>query len=836
MSFSASDCNDSPDTIPTVPRAFAEATRRSFHGDLFEDPYEWMRQKEDPRTRQYVEQENQYCQERLSHLAGLRRTLLDEFKARVQETDMSVPTRIQGYWYFGRTLEGSQYGLQCRLPVRGDDDWDPPLIDKGSAPGSLPGEEIIFDANKESQGHDFFALGCLDLSRDGRWMLYGLDTSGNERYDLRIRDLSTGKDLPDRIDQVSSGAVLTPDGKWVFYTTVDQAWRPCAVWRHQVGQPRDEDVRVFEEPDQRFWVGLGLSFDEASLMIGSSSKTTSEVLMLSLEDPTGDFVPFIPRQDGVEYDVSLSRLEGAGPDGEDLPVAVVYHNVLNPNFQVDLIDMSRTKPPYHLGQGVCIAQGSPYGCEQGGADAGQSPDTPYRNPANPAILQGARGLGIEGMGIHRSFVVMTYRADSLPRLAVIPKEEAIEDLRAGRPWRFRQVVPGQGLLDHADRGSGQGRVYSIASSDNPSYEAPTMRYIFSSYTVPSELHEMDPATGADRLLKRAEVLGDFDPDRYAERRLWVDVRDGARVPVSLVWRRGMVPALDADGRTGLDDEVIPAPSDPGRLPWPGDEASTSRSLQGGSPMFITGYGAYEISSDPGFSTGRLSLLDRGVLYAVPHVRGGGEMGRAWYEQGRRLQKRHTFEDFIDVTAALQAKGWADPLHTVANGGSAGGLLMGAVANMAPQLYAGIEADVPFVDALTSILDPDLPLTVTEWDEWGDPLHDPEVYRYMKSYSPYENVQNADERIRDHGTGHFPAILITTSMNDTRVLYVEPLKWVARLQEPRVGADALIKVEVEAGHGGISGRYRQWEELAFENAWCLSIMVPDQTPVRDSVSS
>lgn len=243
-------------------------------------------------------------------------------------------------------------------------------------------------------------------------------------------------------------------------------------------------------------------------------------------------------------------------------------------------------------------------------------------------------------------------------------------------------------------------------------------------------------------------------------------------------------------------------------------------------MFITGYGAYEISQDPGFSTGRLSLLDRGVLYAVPHVRGGGEMGRAWYEQGRRLHKVNTFLDFIDVTAALQAQGWADPRHTVANGGSAGGLLMGAVANMAPQLYAGIEADVPFVDALTSILDPDLPLTVTEWDEWGDPLHDQQVYRYMRSYSPYENVPDADGRRRLFGSDHFPAILVTTSMNDTRVLYVEPLKWVARLQEPQVGADALIRIEVQAGHGGISGRYRQWEELAFENAWCLSIMVPE----------
>ena len=304
----------------------------------------------------------------------------------------------------------------------------------------------------------------------------------------------------------------------------------------------------------------------------------------------------------------------------------------------------------------------------------------------------------------------------------------------------------------------------------------------------------DPDTGEDRLLKRATVLGGFDPRDYMERRVWVTARDGERIPVSLVWHRDC-PAQD-------------------------------------SPMFITGYGAYEISSDPGFSVSRLSMLDRGVLYAVPHVRGGGEMGRAWYEQGRRLNKKHSFEDFVDATRALQKAHLADAWRTVANGGSAGGLLMGAIANMAPECYAGVEADVPFVDALTSILDPSLPLTVTEWDEWGDPLHDADVYRYMKSYSPYENApEGADgeagagaastRSLQRQSSRPFPRIFATTSMNDTRVLYVEPLKWVSRLQA--AGIDAIIKIEVEAGHGGTSGRYKQWREVSYENAWCLSVM-------------
>ena len=324
------------------------------------------------------------------------------------------------------------------------------------------------------------------------------------------------------------------------------------------------------------------------------------------------------------------------------------------------------------------------------------------------------------------------------------------------------------------------RLYSISTGDNPSYDAPRIRYSFASYTRPGELHDVDPATGEDRLLKRATVLGGFEPREYMERRVWVTARDGERIPVSLVWRRD-VPACD-------------------------------------SAMFVTGYGAYEISSDPGFSVSRISMLDRGVLYAVPHIRGGGEMGRAWYEQGHLLNKKHSFEDFVDAVRALQRAGLASPVRTVADGGSAGGLLMGAVANMAPECFAGIEADVPFVDALTSILDPSLPLTVTEWDEWGDPLHNVDVYRYMKEYTPYEN---APADANDARVAVFPKIFITTSMNDTRVLYVEPMKWLARLQ--RAGVDAVAKIEVEAGHGGTSGRYKQWEEISYENAWCLAMM-------------
>lgn len=794
------------------PYARQEPHRRIEHGDVFEDPYEWMRDKDSPELAAYVAAQNAYCERRMAPLHELRETLFKEFTSHVQETDMSVPTRVNGYWYFSRTREGSQYAASCRIPVRGADDWDPPHIDRDAQPGSMPGEQVYFDANKESEGHDFFRVGGMDISHDGRWLLYGVDTAGDERYDYRIRDLDHGTELPEVLKGIA-GACFTADGAWVFYTLLDDAWRPYAVMRHRVGTPVGDDVEVFREQDERFWVGVGLSFDERHVIICTGSKTTSEVLMLPASDPTGEFTPFIPRREGIEYDVSFACFEGAGEHGEDIPVAVVDHNATNPNFEIDVIDMRSHKPPYRLGEGVCVAAGSPYGCEQGDAalaGASRMPvGTPYHDPRNPGILQGARGLSIDGIALHRHFVALSYRADSLPHLAVMAKDDAAEDFLAGRPWRFRELLPppltrtaagkngaGRDQAAGGDQTAGNeqdGRLYSIGAAGNPSYDAPRMRYSFGSYTRPGELHEVDPATGADTLLKRAQVLGDFDAGRYAERRIWVRARDGESIPVSLVWRR---------------DKLSAAPGEPS---YKGIRAD------GSSPMFILGYGAYEVSSDPGFSVARLSLLDRGVLYACVHVRGGGEMGRAWYEQGRRLNKKHTFEDFVDATRALQRMGLASPARTVAEGGSAGGLLMGAIANMAPECYAGIEADVPFVDALTSILDPSLPLTVTEWDEWGDPLHDRDVYEYMKSYSPYENAPLPG----DASASRFPKIFVTTSMNDTRVLVVEPLKWVARLQA--AGVDAVEKIETEAGHGGTSGRYRQWREISYENAWCLATM-------------
>ena len=429
--------------FPKPPEAKQVPSVRTFHGDTFTDPYEWMRDKDSADLKSYVAAENAYTSARTAGLANLRKTLFDEFRSHVQETDMSVPTRLDGYWYYARTQEGKQYGVQCRMPIRGEDDWTPPEINANDAPGVIPGEQVILDANTEAEGHDFFQIGGMDISKDGTWLLFGVDTSGDEQYDFRIRNLDTGEQLPDELDGLAA-ACFTPDGRYVFATLLDDAQRPYAIRRHKVGEPVERDVIVYEEHDEKFWVGIGLSFDERNLVIGTGSKTTTEVLMLPTATPEGEFQAFIPRQEGVEYDVSFAVFEHAGEHGEDLPVAIVYHNLANPNFEIDVIDMSAARPPYRIGDGVRIVQGSPYGSEDGEkviAGASAMPvGTPYDDATNPQILRGVRGLAVEGIAMHEHFVALSYRANGLPKLAVMSKQQAAQDFLARRENVDRLMV------------------------------------------------------------------------------------------------------------------------------------------------------------------------------------------------------------------------------------------------------------------------------------------------------------------------------------------------------------------------------------------------------------
>ena len=762
-SAGSSDSSPKTTTAPaptSAPVAKKVPHERTHHGHTFVDDYEWMREKDSPEVIAHLEAENAWTEAQTAELEPLREAIFTEIKTRIKETDMSVPTRRGGYWYFTRTKAGLDYGIHVRVPVTDDGDWTPPEI--GEDP--LPGEEVVFDSNVAARDTDVCSLGTFSLTEDGGVLLYGVDTAGDERYVLRIRDLTTGEDLPDRIENTFAGATIDRTGRFVFYTTVDDAWRPEKVWRHAVAGAGDaktdgdaaaapdsrdasktdgtEDVCIFHEPDERFFVGVGFSRSEQYLFIVTGSKTTTGYWRLRADDLEAAPQEIWPRVDGVEYSV-----EHAVVSGDDR--FLITHNRDRADF--DIVDVPADDPTGDA------------------TETADSVDEPAGTGADPTtmgrrVLADVTGLRIEEVDAFADFIVISYRRGGFARVGIVRLNGAPES-----PYGPLDELP-------FDRETG-----TLGFGPNPEFDQPTVRLTFTSMSTPAVVYQHDVATGTGTVLKRQPVLGSVDLTQYGETLVWATASDGTRIPVSLVYRTDLV---------DVDEEGRPAAS---------------------APLILYGYGSYEISVDPYFSVARLSLLDRGVVYAIAHVRGGGEMGRRWYDEGKTTAKTNTFTDFIAAARHLVETGWTTPEQLVATGGSAGGLLMGAVVNMAPELFAGVSAHVPFVDALTSILMPELPLTVIEWEEWGDPLHDPEVYEYMRGYTPYENVAEADH----------PKILAVTSLNDTRVLYVEPAKWVARLRE--VGADAILRTEMAAGHGGASGRYDAWKETAFDFAWMLGVL-------------
>ena len=707
---------------PRPPTARRIRHERTFHGDTFIDEYAWLEAKDDPETIAFLEAENAYTDAMTAGQAELREAIFGEIKARTQETDLSVPNRKGRWWYYARTVQGKQYAVFCRRAVRPDDSG-PPMSPDGSP---LDGEEVLLDANELAGGGQFFAIGAYSVSPDGGLLAYSTDFSGDERFTLRIKDLTTGETAPDEIPNTSYGATWSLDGSALFYTTVDDAWRPYRVWRHTAGTPAAEDVIVYEEADEKFRVGMGLTRSERYLILSVASSVTSEAWLLDAARPEDELTLVARRRQGVEYHVEHQ----AGTDGTGR--LLILHNDHAENFELAAAPLSDP--------------------------ASWTPVIAHRSDT--------RLLGVDAFTGH---LVVYFRREGLTGLRIIrsdgpgpggtPDDDALDD--AGYEVSFPEPV------------------YSVGPLANREYDTRLFRLGYASLVTPDSVYDCDMATGALTLLKRQPVLmspggQEYRVEDYDQYREWATAGDGTRVPISLVCRKG-------------------TPRD------------------GSSPFVLYGYGSYEASIDPTFSISRLSLLDRGFGYAIAHIRGGGEMGRRWYEGGKLLHKTNTFTDFVACAEHLVAQGWTSPSRLIARGGSAGGLLMGAAANIAPQDFGGIVAQVPFVDALTTILDPSLPLTVTEWEEWGDPLHDAQVYAYMKSYSPYENV-----------TGQtYPPILAVTSLNDTRVLYREPAKWIAKLQAVAQGGPFLLRTEMVAGHGGRSGRYDKWHEEALVLAWIVT---------------
>ncbi|MGI9498836.1 MAG: S9 family peptidase [Geminicoccaceae bacterium] len=680
------------------------------HGYRRRDPYAWLKDKSDPEVIEHLEAENAYALGMMAHTEALQRTLYDEMIGRIQETDLSVPVRIDAYLYYSRTEEGRQYPIFCR---RSGDEAE---------------EEVLLDLNVEAEGFDYLSLGLFEVSPDHRILAYALDTTGAESYTLRFKDLAGGEVLDDEIEGVSYSLEWANDSRTVFYTIEDHAKRPFRLLRHELGQA-GEDAAVFEEPDEMFRVGLSKTKDHAFLVLSVASIETSEAWLLGADLRTSDFRPIQPREKGHRY-----RIEHRNG------LLYILSNRDAPNSKLMIAPVDR-------------------------------PDE-----ANwQEMLAHDPGIMLNGLDMFEGFLVIYERRSGLRSVRVLSfeaEDAGEEGGGAATPSSVSAMPPEASAHEIAF----EEPVYTVRGGSNPMYESRTLRFTYTSLTTPSSVYDYDMVTKERELLKRQPVLGDFDRNDYESERLFVTAGDGAKIPVSLVYRKGL-------------------------------------ELDGASPCLLYGYGAYGASTDPGFSSHRLSLLDRGVIYAIAHIRGGQEMGRQWYDQGKFLAKRNTFEDFIATGRALIEGGYTGSDRLAIMGGSAGGLLVGAVLNMAPDLVKAAVAKVPFVDVVNTMLDDSLPLTVPEYEEWGNP-GDKTYYDYIESYSPYDNVV----------AKAYPHILVTAGLNDPRVHYWEPAKWTAKLRASKIDDNhLLLKTNMGAGHGGASGRYDALKELAFDYAFILDTL-------------
>ena len=672
------------------PIAARRPHRLEQHGDVRVDEYYWLRDRNDPEVRGYLEAENAYLEDRLLHVRELRERLFEEIKGRIPQTDVSAPYRDGAHRYYWRYEDGRQYRIHCRSP-----------LDAG-------GEQVILDVNALAEGHEFCDAAILDVSPDERLLAYAVDTVGRRRYAIRFRDLVTGAELADVIPDVVCEAVWANDNRTLFYTRQDPTTlRPFQVLRHTLGTGAAADELVYEEHDETFSCGVGKSRSKRYVLIGSHHTLTSEYRYADADRPQGGFTVFLPRERGHEHQIDHYRGR-----------FYIRSNAAARNFR--LLETPDDRPaPEHWRELV-----------------------PHRDD----VL-------LEGFELFRDHLVVQERRDGLVRLRVQPWDGA-----GGHDVAFEEPAYDAFIDPH-----------------NHVADTQVLRFRYSSLSTPASTFDYDMRTRERTLVKRDEVLGGFDPAHYRTERLHAVAADGTRVPISLVARRD-------------------TPRD------------------GTSPLLLYGYGAYGISMDAGFRSPRLSLLERGFVYAIAHVRGGEELGRRWYDDGKLLSKKNTFTDFIACAERLIELRYTSPERLFAMGGSAGGLLIGAVLNMRPDLFHGAVAQVPFVDVVTTMLDESIPLTTGEYDEWGDPRVR-RFYDYIKSYSPYDNVA-----ARRH-----PHLLVMAGLHDSQVQYWEPAKWVARLRARKTDDNLLLlRTNLDAGHGGASGRYERYRETALQYAFLLGL--------------
>jgi oligopeptidase B len=675
---------------PLPPVARREPLTHTLHGQTLHDDYAWLRNKDSEEVTSYLNAENAYAEAWMAPTKPLQETLYSEMLSHIKETDESYPYHYAGYYYYSRTVEGSQYTIYCRR--------------KGSMEAV---EEIILDGNELAKGHPFMALGAFAISEDQNLLAYSVDHTGFRQYTLHIKDLRTSETLPDTAERVGS-IVWANDNATLFYSVEDEETkRQHRLYRHTLGQPQAADTLVFEEPDERFNLGAGKTRDLKFILLEIGSHTTSESHYIPASDPAAAWTLIEPRRDNIEY----------------------YADHRDGLFYIRANDTGRN---FRL------------------------VTAPVNQPASKnwrELIAHRDDVMLEDVDLFATFAAIGTRSNGLPHIEIAPFAEA------GAFGRAREIALPE-------------PVYSVHGGTNPNFATTSYRYGYQSLVTPASVYELDIVTHESILRKQQEVPGGFDRNLYASERVFATAEDGTQVPVSIVYRR--------DRKTAAN------------------------------PLHVYAYGSYGYSLPVGFNGNRLSLLDRGVVMAFAHIRGGGDMGKPWHDAGRLMQKRNTFTDFIAAVEHLTRNGYGDPARVSIEGGSAGGLLMGAVTNLRPDLFRAVISHVPFVDVMNTMLDASLPLTVPEYEEWGNP-NEPDAFAYMLSYSPYDNLKS----------GAYPAILVKTSLNDSQVMYWEPAKYVAKLRTLKHDQNPLLLyTNMAAGHGGASGRYDYLREIAFDYAFIL----------------
>ncbi|MEE4255771.1 MAG: S9 family peptidase [Bacteroidales bacterium] len=660
------------------------------HNDTRIDPYYWLNDRENPEVISYLEEENNYTEAMMKHTEELQTELYDEIVGRIKQTDMSVPYKRNGYFYYSRYEEGMEYPIYCRKE------------------GTLEAdEEIMLNVNEMAEGYSYFQVGGISVSHDNKLIAYGVDTLSRRKYTIHFKDLETGEILADAILNTTGYAPWASDNKTVFYTRKDEVTlRPEKIFRHKLGDDASKDPLIYFEEDETFRTGISLSKSMEYLMIGSFSTLSSEYRILKADDPEGEFSIFQERQPELEYYISHYQ---------DRFYIRTNHEAKNFRLM----------------------------------------ETPARRTALKnwkEVIPHREDVLLEDYEVFNKYLALQERKNGLTEIRVL-SHDAKKDF----------------YIEFDEQ------AYVVYLSTNLDFDTELLRYGYTSMTIPNSVYDYNMNTGQKELLKRQEVVGGYDPDLYYAERLFATAADGVKVPISLVYKKDL-------------------------------------KKEGGNPLVLYGYGSYGASMDPYFSSTRLSLLDRGFVYAIAHIRGGEEMGRQWYEDGKLLKKKNTFTDFISCGEFLIEKGYTTPDNIYAMGGSAGGLLVGAVYNMRPDLFKGVIAAVPFVDVVTTMLDESIPLTTGEYDEWGNP-NVKEYYDYMLSYSPYDNVEAKD----------YPAMLVTTGLHDSQVQYWEPAKWVAKLRDMKTDDNLLLLwTNMDYGHGGASGRFQRYKEVALEYAFLIDL--------------